>query len=61
LPQNLKIIRVAGIVAMLGAFYPGFEFIFILGPAFFIVGFTAVYSYLEYQKELKETKSQIKT
>jgi|GEM_PF-1888804 len=46
---------------MLGAFYPGFEFIFILGPAFFIVGFTAVYSYLEYQKELKETKSQIKT
>ncbi|AKB52047.1 membrane protein, putative [Methanosarcina barkeri str. Wiesmoor] len=56
-----KLFRVAGIVAVLGVFYPGFEFIFILVPALFIVGFAAVYSYLEYQKELKGTKSQIKT
>jgi uncharacterized membrane protein len=53
--------RIAGIAAMLGAFFPDLAFIFILGPALFIAGFTAVYSYLEYQKEVKETGSQIKT
>jgi uncharacterized membrane protein len=55
-----KLFRIAGIVAVVGIFFPGFEFIFILGPALFIVGVTTVYSYLEYQKELKETESQIK-
>lgn len=53
--------RVAGIVAMLGAFSLGLNSFLILEPALFIVGFTAVYSYLEYQKELNGTKSQIKT
>lgn len=53
--------RIAGIAAMLGAFFPDIAFFFILGPALFIAGFTAVYSYLEYQKEVKETGSQIKT
>lgn len=56
-----KLFRIAGIVAMMGAFFPGFEFCFILEPALLIAGFTAVYSYLESQKELKENKSQIKT
>lgn len=56
-----KLFRIAGIVTLLGAFFPGFEFYFILGPALLIAGFTAVYSYLEYQKELKENESKIKT
>jgi hypothetical protein len=41
-------------------FFPGFEFIFILRPSLFIA-FTAIYSYIEYQNELKKTESQIKT
>lgn len=53
--------RIAGIAAMLGAFFPDLAFFFILGPALFIAGFTVVYSYLEYQKEVEETGSQIKT
>jgi len=53
--------RVEGIVAVFGVFYPGFEFVFILELVIFIMGFTAAYSYLEYQKELKGIKSQIKT
>ncbi len=56
-----KLFRIAGIAAVLGAFFPDLAFFFVLGPALFIAGFTAVYSYLEYQKELKETESKIKT
>jgi uncharacterized membrane protein len=56
-----RLFRIAGIVAVLGAFFPELTLFFIIGPALFIAGFTAVYSYLEYQKELKETESQIKT
>jgi len=56
-----KLFRIAGVVAVLGAFFPQFTFFFILGPALLIAGFTAVYSYIEYQKELKETEFQIKT
>jgi uncharacterized membrane protein len=56
-----KLFRAAGIAAVLGAFFPELALFFILGPALFIAGFTVVYSYLEYQKELKETESQIKT
>lgn len=56
-----KSFKVAGTVIVLGAFSPTVEFIFILGPELFIEGFTAVYSCLKYQKELKGTKSQIKT
>lgn len=56
-----KLFRIAGIAAVFGAFFPGLSFFFILVPALFVSGFTVVYSYIEYQKELKETESQIKT
>ena len=56
-----KLFKAAGIAAMLGAFFPELTFYFILIPALSIAGFTVVYSYLEYQKELKEAGSQIKT
>lgn len=55
-----KLFRIAGVVAVLGAFFRENAFFFILVPALFIAGFTAVYSYLEYQKELKQTESRIK-
>jgi len=56
-----KLFRIAGAVAVLGIFFHELAFFFILVPALFNAGFTAVYSYLEYQKELKETRSPIKT
>lgn len=56
-----KLFKAAGIVAVLGAFFPKFELIFILGPALLIAGFMVVYSYFEYRKELKENEPQIKT
>jgi len=52
-----KLFRIAGAVAVLGIFFQDLAFFFILVPALFNAGFTAVYSYIEYQKELKETKS----
>lgn len=55
-----KLFRIAGVVAVLGAFFRENAVFFILVPALFIAGFTAVYSYLEYQKELKQTESRIK-
>jgi Predicted integral membrane protein len=56
-----KLFRIAGIAVMLGTFFPELAFFFIIGPALFIAGFAAVYSYIEYQKEPKKTESQIET
>ena len=56
-----KLFRIAGISAIFGVFFPELAFFFIIVPALFVAGFTVVYSYIEYQKELKKTQSQIKT
>jgi len=56
-----KLFKLAGIVAIFGAFFSKLAVFFIVVPALFIAGFTVVYSYLEYQRELKETGSQIKS
>ena len=56
-----KLFKLAGIVAIFGAFFSRLAVFFIVVPALFIAGFTVVYSYLEYQRELKETGSQIKS
>lgn len=56
-----KLFKIAGIIAILGVIFPEYTIFFILVPTLFIVGFAFVYSYVEYQKELKETESQIKT
>ena len=56
-----KLFRSAGIAAIFGVFFPELALFFIIVPALFVAGFTVVYSYIEYQKELKETESQIKT
>ena len=51
-----KLFKIAGIAAIFGAFFPKLAIYFILVPVIFVAGFTVVYSYIEYQKELKENK-----
>lgn len=49
-----KLFRIAGIAAFFGALFPEHAIYFILVPALVVAGFAVVYSYIEYQKELKE-------
>lgn len=49
-----KLFRIAGIIAVFGAFFPEYAIYFILVPVLFIAGLTVIYSYMEYQKGLKE-------
>lgn len=51
-----KLFKIAGIIAILGVLLPGFTTFFVIVPVIFIVVFSFVYSYFEYQKE-KETES----
>lgn len=51
-----KLFRIAGITAIFGAFFPELAIYFILIPVISVAGFTVVYSYLEYRKELKENE-----
>ncbi|WP_410507317.1 SdpI family protein [Methanosarcina hadiensis] len=48
-----KLFKIAGIAAVFGAFFPEYAIYFILVPALIVAGITVVYSYIEYQKELK--------
>jgi len=51
-----KLFRIAGIAAVFGAFFPEFAIYFILVPVIAVSGFSVIYSYIEYQKEIKENK-----
>jgi len=51
-----KLFRIAGIAAALGAFFPELAIYFILVPVIAVAGFSVIYSYIEYQKEIKENK-----
>jgi uncharacterized membrane protein len=55
-----KLFKLAGIVAIFGTFFYKLAVFFIVVPVLLVAGFTIVYSYLEYQKELKEAGPQIK-
>lgn len=48
-----KLFKIAGIIAITGSFFQDYIIFFIIVPAIFIAGFTIVYSYVEYQKEIK--------
>jgi uncharacterized membrane protein len=50
-----KLFKAAGIISILGTLSPDFAIFFIIVPALFTAGFTVVYSYVEYKKELKRT------
>jgi uncharacterized membrane protein len=51
-----KLFRIAGIVSIFGVFFKEFAVYFIIIPALFVSGFTIIYSYTEYQKEMKIKK-----
>lgn len=55
-----KLFKLVGIVAISGTFFSKFAVFFIVVPVLLVAGFTVLYSYLEYQKELKEAGPQIK-
>jgi uncharacterized membrane protein len=48
-----KLFKLAGLVAIVGIFFSKLAVFFIIVPVLLVAGFTVVYSYLEYQKELK--------
>lgn len=48
-----KLFKVAGIIILLGMFFPGYAFWFILIPVIAVTLFAYVYSYQEYRKETK--------
>jgi len=50
-----KLFRIAGILCFLGAILPGIVWLLVIGPVLLITICLVVYSYLEYQKEERET------
>ncbi len=48
-----KLFKIAGVIALLGAFFQSQMIFFILAPVILITIYSTVYSYLEYQKEIK--------
>ncbi|MDI9395063.1 MAG: SdpI family protein [Euryarchaeota archaeon] len=51
-----KLFKIAGITAVLGVFFPEYAIYFIIVPTIIVAGISVVYSYIEYQKEIKENK-----
>jgi len=48
-----KLFKITGIVALVGIFFPTYGLFFILIPVILVAAYTVVYSYMEYQKEIK--------
>ncbi len=48
-----ELFKIAGIIAITGSFVQQYIIFFIIVPVLSIAGFTHVYSYVEYQKELR--------
>ncbi len=48
-----KLFKIVGVVAFLGIFFQKYAVFFILVPAILVVVYTIIYSYFEYQKEMK--------
>ncbi|MHA1632501.1 MAG: SdpI family protein [Candidatus Freyarchaeota archaeon] len=46
-----KLFKVAGMITLVGTFFPGYALFFILVPALSVVTYVIIYSYVEYQKE----------
>jgi uncharacterized membrane protein len=47
-----KLFKIAGVIALLGIFFPRYSLFFILVPVISVAIYTIIYSYFEYQKEL---------
>lgn len=48
-----KLFKVAGAIAFLGIFFQDYAISFVIFPVILVAGYTIVYSYFEYQKEIK--------
>jgi uncharacterized membrane protein len=53
-----KLFKIAGIISIIGVFFGDYAFWFVLVPALAVAIITVVYSYIEYQKEMR-TKGNI--
>ncbi len=49
-----KLFKIAGIISILGVFFGSYAVWFAVAPAIAVSAYTVVYSYLEYQKEMKQ-------
>lgn len=48
-----RLFKIAGVIAFIGIFFERYAVFFILVPVFLLVLYTFIYSYFEYQKEVK--------
>ena len=48
-----KLFKIAGVTAMVGILFQSYAVFFVLIPAILVAAYTIVYSYFEYQKEMK--------
>ncbi|MCX6775658.1 MAG: SdpI family protein [Candidatus Micrarchaeota archaeon] len=48
-----KLFKAAGVIALLGIFFPSYAFLIIVVPVVVVAAYTAIYSYLEYNKETR--------
>ena len=49
-----KLFKIAGILALFGVLFQKYALLFVLVPVIFVAVYTIVYSYFEYQKQVKE-------
>ena len=49
-----KLFKIAGVIALLGIFFPEYAFYLVIIPAVFAAIYSFAYSYFEYQKEIKK-------
>jgi uncharacterized membrane protein len=48
-----KLFKIAGVIAVVGIFSQSYAVFFVLVPVLLVAAYTIVYSYFEYQKEVK--------
>ncbi|RLE41585.1 hypothetical protein DRJ19_05640 [Candidatus Woesearchaeota archaeon] len=48
-----KLFKIAGVIAFFGVFFQSYALFFILVPVISVAAYTIIYSYFEYQKEVK--------
>jgi uncharacterized membrane protein len=48
-----RLFKIAGVIAFIGIFFERHAIFFILVPVFLLAIYTFIYSYFEYQKEVK--------
>jgi len=51
-----NLFKAVGIIALLGVFFPNYAIFFLIIPAIIVSVYTFIFSYFEYQKEIKKIK-----